>query len=93
MKGSFPAEGSRLCRGAVDTQALEAALAGLAYRRVVDADGREALEIPDRSTDEIGALAHAAGVQLASGSQDTSVIVWDTVAESGLFRYVVRMRH
>lgn len=29
----------------------------------------------------------AAGVQLASGSQDTSVIVWDTVAESGLFRY------
>ena len=34
-----------------------------------------------------------AGVQLASGSQDTSVIVWDTVAESGLFRYVVRMRH
>ena len=50
---------------AVDTQALEAAVAGLAYRRVVDADGREALEIPDRSTDEIGALAHAAGVQLA----------------------------
>ncbi|WFC98044.1 beta transducin [Malassezia yamatoensis] len=28
----------------------------------------------------------AVGVQLASGSQDTTVIVWDTVAEQGLFR-------
>ena len=30
----------------------------------------------------------AVGVQLASGSQDTTIIVWDTVAEQGLFRYV-----
>jgi WD40 repeat protein len=28
------------------------------------------------------------GAKLASGSQDTDLIVWDIVAEAGLFRYV-----
>ena len=28
----------------------------------------------------------ASGAQLASGSQDTDVIVWDVVAQAGLFR-------
>lgn len=29
-----------------------------------------------------------AGTRLASGSQDTDLIVWDIVAETGLFRFV-----
>lgn len=29
-----------------------------------------------------------AGARLASGSQDTDLILWDVVAEAGLFRYV-----
>jgi U3 small nucleolar RNA-associated protein 12 len=28
------------------------------------------------------------GTRLASGSQDTDLIVWDLVAEAGLYRYV-----
>lgn len=28
------------------------------------------------------------GTRLASGSQDTDLIVWDVVAEAGLFRYM-----
>lgn len=28
-----------------------------------------------------------AGARLASGSQDTDIILWDVVAEAGLFRY------
>lgn len=31
------------------------------------------------------------GMVLASGSQDNTVIVWDTVAEAGLYRYVRRL--
>ena len=50
---------------AVDPQALEVALGGVAYQRVVDSEGRPAFEIPDRSSDDIGALAFNAGVQLA----------------------------
>ena len=30
-----------------------------------------------------------AGARLASGSQDTDLILWDVVAEAGLFRYVL----
>lgn len=30
-----------------------------------------------------------AGTRLASGSQDTDLIVWDVIAEAGLFRYVL----
>ena len=33
-----------------------------------------------------------AGARLASGSQDTDLILWDVVAEAGLFRYVCRYR-
>ena len=29
-----------------------------------------------------------AGARLASGSQDTDVILWDVIAEAGMFRYV-----
>ena len=29
------------------------------------------------------------GTRLASGSQDTDLIVWDVVAEAGLFRYAI----
>ena len=29
-----------------------------------------------------------AGARLASGSQDTDIILWDVVGEAGLFRYV-----
>jgi U3 small nucleolar RNA-associated protein 12 len=32
------------------------------------------------------------GTRLASGSQDTDLIVWDVVAEAGMFRYVLRCR-
>jgi U3 small nucleolar RNA-associated protein 12 len=31
----------------------------------------------------------ASGTRLASGSQDTDLIVWDVVAETGLYRYVI----
>jgi U3 small nucleolar RNA-associated protein 12 len=31
----------------------------------------------------------AQGARLASGSQDTDIIVWDVVAEAGLYRYVI----
>lgn len=31
------------------------------------------------------------GTRLASGSQDTDLIVWDLVAEIGLFRYMWRL--
>lgn len=30
------------------------------------------------------------GVRLASGSQDTDIILWDVSAEVGLFKYVIR---
>ena len=30
------------------------------------------------------------GARLASGSQDTDIILWDVVGEAGLFRYVLR---
>ena len=50
---------------AADTQALEAALAGVPFTRVVDSEGRATLEIADRTSDDIGALAFAAGIQLA----------------------------
>lgn len=50
---------------AADISALEAALAGVACARAVDADGRPVLEIPDLTSDEVGARAFAAGVQLA----------------------------
>jgi len=32
----------------------------------------------------------AQGTRLASGSQDTELILWDVVGEAGLFRYVMR---
>ena len=32
-----------------------------------------------------------AGVRLASGSQDTDLILWDVVAEAGLFRYAITL--
>ena len=50
---------------AADTQALEAALSEVPFRRVVDSEGRATLEIADRTSDDIGALAFAAGIQLA----------------------------
>jgi U3 small nucleolar RNA-associated protein 12 len=31
----------------------------------------------------------ARGTRLASGSQDTNIIVWDVVAEAGLYRYAL----
>lgn len=31
----------------------------------------------------------AKGTRLASGSQDTDLILWDVIAEAGLFRYVI----
>ena len=31
------------------------------------------------------------GSRLASGSQDTEVIIWDVLAETGLFRYVMNL--
>ena len=31
------------------------------------------------------------GARLASGSQDTDIILWDVVGEAGLFRYVLRV--
>jgi U3 small nucleolar RNA-associated protein 12 len=38
----------------------------------------------------ITALAFdASGTRLASGSQDTDIIIWDVLAESGLFRCAV----
>lgn len=30
----------------------------------------------------------AAGTRLASGSQDTEIILWDVLAETGIFRFV-----
>jgi U3 small nucleolar RNA-associated protein 12 len=30
-----------------------------------------------------------AGVRLASGSQDTNIIIWDIIGETGLFRCVI----
>lgn len=33
-----------------------------------------------------------AGSRLASGSQDTALILWDVVAEAGMFRYVLYHR-
>ena len=32
------------------------------------------------------------GLKLASGSQDTDLIVWDILAESGLYRYAIVQR-
>jgi U3 small nucleolar RNA-associated protein 12 len=29
---------------------------------------------------------NASGVQLASGAQDTDIVVWDVVSQTGLFR-------
>ena len=49
--------------GAVDK--LAAALGSLKFTRGVDAEGREVIEVPDRTTDDIGALAYQAGVPLA----------------------------
>jgi len=31
----------------------------------------------------------AQGARLASGSQDTDIIVWDVMSEAGLYRYVL----
>jgi U3 small nucleolar RNA-associated protein 12 len=31
------------------------------------------------------------GTRLASGSQDTDLIVWDVVAEAGLYRFVTKL--
>lgn len=49
--------------GAVDK--LAAALGSLKFTRGVDAEGREVIEVPDRTSDDIGALAYQAGVPLA----------------------------
>ncbi|UIZ91940.1 ABC transporter ATP-binding protein [Corynebacterium sp. CNCTC7651] len=58
-----------LVRASVDTQKLEGALAAAfgadAVTRTVDADGREALAVAARTSDEVGAVAYASGVQLA----------------------------
>ena len=35
----------------------------------------------------------AAGARLASGSQDTDLILWDVVGEAGLFRYAHFHKH
>lgn len=33
----------------------------------------------------------AVGTRLASGSQDTEIIVWDVLAETGIFRYSLQL--
>lgn len=33
------------------------------------------------------------GTRLASGSQDTNIILWDVVGEAGLFRHVLQLVH
>ena len=56
-----------LVRAAGAGEALEAALtaAGAAFTRAADADGRAVLEVPDLSSDEVGAIAFDARVPLA----------------------------
>ena len=56
-----------LVRAAGAGEALEAALtaAGAAVTRAADADGRAVLEVPDLSSDEVGAIAFDARVPLA----------------------------
>ena len=55
----------------VDTAAMEAALAaaGVSFERGVDPDGRPTIAVADRSSEEIGAVAFRAGVQLAELSE------------------------
>ncbi|MEH0147108.1 ABC transporter ATP-binding protein [Corynebacterium sp. Q4381] len=50
-------------KGDANKQKLLSALGG-AYTEVTDAEGRPAIEIPDRASDEVGELAFAAGVPL-----------------------------
>lgn len=42
---------------------------GIAFNRTVDAEGRDIVEVPDRTTDEIGALAFSVGVLLTELTQ------------------------
>lgn len=58
-------------RPAGDPAALESALlaAGAGATRAQDADGRAVIEVADLSSDEVGAIAFAAGVQLAELSE------------------------
>lgn len=55
-------------KGDVDKHKLLTALGG-AYTEVTDAEGRPAIEIPDRASDDIGELAFAAGVPLLELSE------------------------
>lgn len=58
-------------RAAGDPAALESALraAGAGATRAQDADGRAVIEVADLSSDEVGAIAFSAGVQLAELSE------------------------
>ena len=54
-----------------DLKGLSAAIgqAGARVQRGVDSAQREVLEIPDLTSDEVGRIAHEAGVQLAELTQ------------------------
>ena len=53
--------------GGVDKQKLLGVLNE--YTETIDADGRETIEVPNMTSDEVGAAAFAAGVQLAELSE------------------------
>lgn len=65
--GAGAGSGAGAGAGAGAGEALEAALAaaGAAFTRAADSDGRAVLEVPDLSSDEVGAIAFDARVPLA----------------------------
>ena len=57
--------------------------------RIWDAPSQSVAVVLNGHRKAVTALAFdAQGTRLASGSQDTDLIVWDVVAEAGLFRFV-----
>lgn len=56
--------------GGKDTGEADGAMeSGTIVRRATDAEGRQVLQVPERTSDEVGAVAYRAGVQLAELSE------------------------